>query len=919
MNNCKKLNNIGQSVWFDSIQRSILADGSLDRMIKDGLIYGVTSNPSIFNTAISKTEDYDDAILSMAIAGFSSEEIYNQLAREDILSAADSFMPLYQASNRKDGYVSIEVNPMHAGNSKKMLSEAREIWRKYQRPNIMIKVPATLAGLVTTEKLIREGINVNVTLIFTLSRYRKVVEAFLSGLEKRLTDGNSIENIASVASFFVSRVDTKIDKMLVDMPSQSAKIKDLYGKAAIANTRLVYEVFQKEFSSSRFKALTQKGAQVQRPLWASTGTKNPEYSDVVYVDELIGPDTVNTVPPATLTRFLDHGKTVKTITTNLEGARCTIQSLQELGISLEDVGVLLEKEGIQIFADAYRSLIRSIEIKRRGMNKRLGSLGKDVTQQIQKLDNARMIERIYAHDPKVWTDDPGEAGEIKNRLGWLDLPSTSMAIVDEIKSFKDDVIQCGYKHIFILGMGGSSLAPEVFKLVLGSTSGLDLVVVDSTDPDQIRSLYRGKDLEKSLFIVSSKSGGTSEVNAFLDFFWAKCYKNFKEDTGMHFVAITDQGTSLDKLAIERGFRKVFYAHSSVGGRFSALTAFGLVPAALLGIDPSKILKKAGSMARQCFSTEPAGRNPGLVLGAVIGQAALGAKNKLSLLADPEIRPFGNWIEQLVAESSGKKGFGIVPVVEEYTLPARDYCSDRLTIYLRLNGAFDTHIRKLEKAKQPVVVINFRNREVIFQEFYRWEFATTVACSILKVNVFDQPDVQDNKIRTANKIKEYQQKGVLDEPPILWKNDKVNIYAPEYLGIRQNMKLKEIVNHVLAMGKAGDYTAINAYLPYDKSIIKAMDKMRRNIQKKTGMAATRGFGPRFLHSTGQLHKGGPNTGIFIQITREPLHDLDYGDLSFGTLERAQALGDYESLVARKRRIIRIHMKKGSLTTLVKELF
>lgn len=919
MNNCEKLNKIGQSIWYDNIQHSILADGSLSRMIKEGLIYGVTSNPSIFNAAISKTTDYDDAIFSMAVAGFSSKAIYNQLAREDIQTTADEFLPLYQASNRKDGYVSIEVNPLSAGSSKKMISEAKEIWQKYQRPNIMIKIPATLAGLTAIEKLIRDGINVNVTLIFTLSRYLKVVEAFFSGLEGRLSDGNSIEGIASVASFFVSRVDTKVDNILAGMPIKPEKLKNLQGKAAIANTRMVYEVFQKEFRSSRFKALIQKGAQVQRPLWASTGTKNPEYSDVVYVDELIGPDTVNTVPPITLTRFLDHGKPVKTITSNLEGARSTIQSLQELGISLEDVGAQLEKEGIEIFAEAYRSLIRSIEIKRRGMNKRLGSLGEDVIQQIQKLDNARMIERIYAHDPTVWTDDPGVAGEIKNRLGWLDLPSTSMAFVDGIKSFKDDVIKSGYKHIFLLGMGGSSLAPEVFKLVFKESSGLELIVVDSTDPDQIRSLYRGKDLENSLFIVSSKSGGTSEVNAFLDFFWAKVAKNCKDDTGRHFVAITDQGTSLDKLATERGFRKVFYADSSVGGRFSALTVFGLVPAAIIGIDPSMILEKAESMARQCFSAEPAGRNPGLVLGAIIGQAALTGKDKLSLLADPEIRPFGNWIEQLVAESSGKNGLGILPVVEEYTLTARDYSSDRLTIYLRLNGAYDTHIRKLERAKQPVFVLNLRNREDLFKEFYRWEFATTVACSILNVNVFDQPDVQDNKIRTVNKIKEYQQNGVLSEPPVVWKNDKVKIYAPDYLGIRPNMTLKEIVNYILAMGKAGDYTAIIAYLPYENRIIKAIDKMRRNIQRKTGMAATRGFGPRFLHSTGQLHKGGPNTGIFIQITREPLRDLKYGDLSFGTLERAQALGDYESLVFRKRRILRIHMKKGSLTSFVKELF
>ncbi len=922
MNKSQQLFSLGQSIWYDNIQRSTITNGTLGNMVADGQVYGVTSNPSIFNQAISRTADYDDAILPMALAGCSSISIYDQLTKEDIQKAADVFLSLYQQSKMKDGYVSIEVNPLIAHDSQKMIEEARMIWKSYNRPNIMVKIPATIEGLDTIQQLIRDGINVNVTLIFSISRYQKVIDAFFTGLEKRIKDGNPIYHIASVASFFVSRVDTKVDQRLQEMsstrPSEAKTLAGFMGKAAIANARIAYEVFSKEFSSARYELLKSSGAQVQRPLWASTGTKNSAYSDVLYVDELIGKATVNTVPPATLIKVLDHGNIEITITTDVSEAHKIVKDLDTIGISLELVGNELENEGVKIFSDSYNELIEGIETKRKQFQSNLGSLREEVKLRVELLGSNHVVERIHEHDASIWTDDPNAAYEIKHRLGWLDLPTSSKKLVTDIGKFREEILSSGIKHIFLLGMGGSSLAPEVFQLVYGSKTGLEMTIIDSTDPDQIRSLSKNIQLGSSLFIVSSKSGGTSEVSALLEYFWERCKKEFSHNIGNHFIAITDPGSPLEQTALSRNFRKIFLADPDVGGRYSVLTAFGLVPAGLLGVNLDDLLNKSAEISTQCKISDPIGRNPGLVLGAIMGQAAISGRDKVSILTDSEIRPFGNWLEQLIAESSGKSGLGILPVVEDFSLPAKYSGNDRVTVYLRLNGSFDKQIQKLLRTKQPVIVFTLNQKEDLFQEFFRWEFAIAVACSVLRVNAFDQPDVQDNKNRTKNKIDDFKYKGKLLEPPVVWEDENVKVYAAETYKFSELKSIRELVVTFIASGQKGDYVALNAYLPSEKQNVNALNRLRKYIQLKTSFATTRGFGPRFLHSTGQIHKGGASNGLFIQFTRDPNIDLKYDDLKFGVLERAQALGDYESLIARGRRIIRIHVKKGSLSRLINDI-
>ncbi len=371
MNATLKLLKAGQSVWYDNIQRSLLKNGELAEMIRRGEIRGITSNPSIFMNAIAKSQDYDDSLQPWAASNLTDEEVFFKLAIEDIQSAADLFLPLYQESHGGDGYVSLEVSPFLANDAQATLAQAKDLWNRVNRPNLMIKIPATKAGIPAITAAIVQGINVNVTLIFALSRYCEVIDAYLQGLEQRVANGLPVDGIASVASFFVSRLDTKVDLRLQEIISQGGEAEEmatgLLGKAAIANARLAYAEFKKGFNAQRFHSLQEKGAHVQRPLWASTSTKNPAYSDVMYVEELIGPDTVNTMPPQTVIAFLDHGKVCQTLEQHLDAAHQALADLESLGISIDLVTSQLEEEGVKSFSDAFVVLLDVIDKRRKAV------------------------------------------------------------------------------------------------------------------------------------------------------------------------------------------------------------------------------------------------------------------------------------------------------------------------------------------------------------------------------------------------------------------------------------------------------------------------------------------------------------------------------------------------------------------------
>jgi transaldolase/glucose-6-phosphate isomerase len=914
------LHGLGQSIWYDNIQRRLIENGELARLINAGEIRGITSNPAIFHNAIAKTNDYDSFLLPLAWSGKDAVGIFWSLAVQDIRDAADLLYPLYLSTNKTDGYVSLEVNPLIASDTEETIRQAKILWTRVDRPNLMIKIPATPAGILAIRETIAEGINVNVTLIFSLARYSEVMDAYLDGLERRAAAGLPVDHIASVASFFISRLDTKVDhhltRLIESQPGQAGHLVSLLGKASVSNAKLAYLAFERRFSGERFSSLRSRhSAQIQRPLWASTSTKNPDYPDTLYVDNLIGPSTVNTMPPQTLDAFRDHGVAEAMLTRNIPQAEQYLQEIREAGIDLDLITDELEIEGVQAFADAYSFLLETIESRRKLAVRQTGNYHGSVAGRIAQLAAENAPRRVHEKDPSLWTQDPEGRKEIVARLGWLESVSKYFPLLPEFTAFRDEVRAEGFNQVLLLGMGGSSLAPEVMAALFSNQvdKGLRFSILDSTDPAQVLEASASFPPQGTLYIVSSKSGGTAEVTGLFNYFWSLTGKN-----GAQFIAITDEGTALYEQARSLGFRKVFHGDSNVGGRFSALTPFGLVPAALMGLDLERLLSSARRMVNSCGVPIPAEMNPGLALGALLGQMTLEGRDKLTIFADHEIAPLGAWLEQLIAESSGKNGKGIIVVDGEKIRAADMYGSDRLFVYLRMSGEYDAAVDCLMGENHPVIVLDVKDPYDLGAEFFRWEFAVSIACSVLQVNAFDQPDVQLSKDITKEKIKQYSQTGRLVEGSPAWSGDFVEIFSPA--GV-EGTSIQEILFKFISKAGGDDFIGINAYLPRNSESSSLLRDFRDTLGDLTHCATTLGFGPRFLHSTGQLHKGGKNNGMFIQITANPEEDLEIPgqDMSFGTLERAQALGDFEALVSRGRRIIRLHFQSmEKIRSLVRSL-
>ena len=911
----------GQSVWQDYIRRKLTLSGELKRLIdKDGL-QGQTSNPTYFEKAISGSHDYDDALRALAQEGRSVGEIYEALAVEDIQAAADLFRAVYDSLDGADGFVSLEVSPDLAHDTQATVEEARRLFAAVNRPNVMIKVPGTPAGMPAIEQLTSEGINVNVTLLFSLDAHEQAANAYIAGLERRAAAGGDPSRVASVASFFLSRVDTLVDRRLEALIRETedaaarARMEALLGKAAIANAKLAYARFKSIFGGPRFQALREKGARVQRPLWASTGTKNPNYSDIMYIEPLIGPDTVNTMPPATLDAFRDHGVVRPSLEEGLEEVGATLAALAGFGIDMGEVTAQLLDDGVKIFANSFHQLMDCISAQRTavlsGARERqaatLGEHQRRVSDRLERLERDGFAGRLHARDASLWSTDAKTQQAIKNRLGWLTVAEKMTGVCDDLTSFADEIRGAGYRDVVLLGMGGSSLAPEVLRSALGVGDGYpDLVVLDTTDPASIRAVENALDPTKALFLVASKSGATVEVQALFAYFMERVKAAKGPAAGENFVAITDEGTPLQELARRYRFRRVFTNPSDIGGRYSALSYFGLVPAALIGVDVAKLLDRALTMAEASASCVAPSEAPGLWLGATLGELALAGRDKLTLAVSPEVASFGAWVEQLIAESTGKEGKGILPVDGETLGGPSAYGDDRLFVHLRLDGddSLDEAVGKLAAAGHPVVTLHLGDAYDLGGEFLRWELATANAGAIIGINPFDEPNVAESKENTQRLLEAYRSKGVPPQAgrPAL-QEDGVALFAQEAGG-----GLTEALTSFLRQVRPGDYIALAAYLTRTPATEAALQSMRLVIRDGTRAATTLGYGPRYLHSTGQLHKGGGDNGLFILLTADDREDLEVPGqpYTFGALKRAQALGDMEALQRRGRRVVRLHV-------------
>ena len=919
----------GQSLWYDNIERAKLLDGSLAEMIQNGSIRGITSNPSIFQKAISTSTDYDVTLKPMAWSGMESENIFWQLAVEDIQKAAQLFLPVYEHSLGTDGYVSLEVNPLFAQDTERTVVEARTLWGRVNMPNLMIKIPATREGIPAIRQCISEGININVTLIFSNDRYNEVMDAYLAGLEERVQRGEPVDRVASVASFFISRIDTHIDKILMDLLNRGEitayMFESLAGKAAIANARLAYRKFTEVFNSQRFMSLQSHGAKPQRPLWASTSTKNPAYHDVLYVEELIAPNSVNTVPPATLDAFLDHGTVAVKIHDDLEEAQALFSRLEEIGISLQQVTEQLEFEGVKAFADAYVSLLEAVEKRRFSAVKEISPLVQPVKERIRKLRKLHFETRLHQKDPSLWTDEPDGQAEIMMRMNWLHTPFENLKRQPVYGGIGQQLRAEGFTHAVLLGMGGSSLAPEVMSRILVSDDyprkrGLPLIILDSTDPLQVKMAEEQTPALSTMYIVASKSGTTGEINELFDYFWNRTIEAGSTVPGRQFLAVTDPQTKLDQLAKESGFKAVYHADAQVGGRNSALTAFGLVPAAVMGIDIYKFNENAVNVAQLCRAEQPIEANPGIVLGTILGTAALHGKDMVTLITESDWKGFGDWLEQLIAESSGKDGKGIIPVTAEPDMAIENYSSDRLFVYLEKDRSRVSFVESLRNAGHPVISLHIADNNDLAGQFYLWEVAVATACSIIGVNSFDQPDVQDAKMRTLAGLEAYRMTGSLPEVNITARFAKAGVPGVNQDTIRGNETLISYIERMLTTYReTTKYVAINAFLPKNQNNEAVLQAFRQRIGQRFQVATTMGFGPRYLHSTGQLHKGGPNCGFFLLITARRQEDLAIPGqgVKFGVMQRAQAIGDLQALQAKGRRVLWIDLDEPDPAILLDE--
>ncbi|MXY88114.1 MAG: bifunctional transaldolase/phosoglucose isomerase, partial [Dehalococcoidia bacterium] len=726
----------GQSVWLDYIRRGLLRSGEVDRMVADGWITGMTSNPTIFDKAISESGDYEEALQSIIRMGEADPyDAFVALASEDIQLAADALRPVYESTAAVDGYVSLEVPPGIEHDREATVAEALRLFRLVDRPNVMIKVPGTPAGVEALTELIAAGVNVNVTLLFSVAVYERVAEAYIAGLERRLDAGERLDSIAGVASFFVSRVDTAVDALL---PEDSP----LCGQIAVANARHAYARFQAIFAGERWERLVQAGARPQRPLWASTGTKNPAYSDTLYVETLIFPDTVNTLPQATLDAVLDHLVVEPTSPETLEEAGRLLGEAEAAGVDLTAVTDKLLVDGLASFEESYKALMAKLDRRlstapgrQPAASRSLGDLAGAVDERLAALRHDEVVRRLWMRDHTVWKPDPAE---ISDRLGFLTAPEQSLEDAPDLTAFAREVASDGLTDVVLMGMGGSSLTGAVLHAALGTAPGaLNLHTPDTTDPEELLALEAGLDLDRTLFIAASKSGTTIETSAQLAYFWEKA------PDGARFAAITDEGTPLDALARERGFRRVFHGDPEIGGRYSALSVFGMAPAALIGADVGQLAMRAQEMLDACRRTVPS-ENPGALLGAVLGESALAGRDKLTLVLPEEARELGTWIEQIVAESLGKEGRGIVPVAGEPLADPDAYGDDRIFVALGDHDGLDV----LAAAGHPVVRLPYCDPAQLPAEFIRWEIATAVAGHVLGVHPFDQPNVQEAKDATA---------------------------------------------------------------------------------------------------------------------------------------------------------------------------
>lgn len=873
MNAIQQIHELGQSIWLDFIRRDLVSNGQLAGLIEAGELRGMTSNPTIFEEAIAKSDLYDDAIRPLAQAGWEPEWIFESLAVDDVRAASDLFLPLYEGSDGKDGFVSIEVSPRLADDTQGTLVEARRLWESVNRPNLMVKIPATEGGVPAIEQAIYEGINVNVTLVFSLERYSQVMDAYLRGLERRVEAEQPIDRVASVASFFVSRVDTAVDgeleAILRDEGAHAPKALALLGKAAIANAKLAYAQFKVAFGNPRFSRLREYGGRTQRPLWASTSTKNPAYSDVIYVEQLIGKGTVNTLPPQTLNLFRDHGKAELTLEQDLAVARAQLDTLAELGISMEAVTRDLETDGVRKFADSFDSLLKAVGERASRMRQELGSLAPPMADALKRLDRDRVAARFWRQDPSLWGESK-RGTELANRLGWLDLELGEL--VNRFETLTADARSNGVQKIGWIGPAG---ALGALKAIVGLKSGFEILPLESIDPEELRSFAEGTPIASSLFILA---GSEALERAGLELAWQRARAELQDQAGERFIALAAGGSSLEAVAQARGFREIV----EMGPDSPVLPA--LLQAGLLGGSLAELLRGAAGMRGQCAAGGPAARNPGLQLGAFLGAAEAGGVHRIGLVADSPLTAVAHW---LAAEASARgvgSRFTLLPAA-----PVEMALGDAAVIYLRTSGALDEALGEWQEKGAAVLVLQAGSGLAgVGAEAVRWEIGAAIAAHLLEVKPFP---TDPSPSQLAKLVKTLQRKRKLDFKKPTWQSPGLSVWSTaSRLTLDVQSGVTPVAEAILGRLKPGQTLLLGLYFARSSSTDRDLSRFTGAVGSGQSVDCLAWHG----RMPGRVRKPGANVAVLLAVEPGTGPALPELGISAEALQLIQAMSDFGRL-------------------------
>jgi len=789
------------------------------------------------------------------------------------------------------------VNPEFADDTNRTIEEARRLWDAVNRPNAMIKIPATLAGLPAIESSIRAGINVNAMMIFSLGRYIEVVEAYMIGLEGRLEAGGSLDHVTSVASFFVSPIDVALDEQLKEIVQRSEadgeRASSLLGKVAIANCKLAYAQFVATFQGERFQKLATQGAQVQRPLWASTSTENPEYPDTYYVDHLIGPDTVNALSEATLKAFIDHGTSELTLPENISTARSQLQALDDLGISLDAAAEQLERQGVSESAKSYRSLLRIIKEKAGTFQKELAGLEPKMRETLAEVERDEVGKRFWQEDVTLWVERDREKARVRRWLRWLLEPARMSTDIAELTRFSE-ALDSAITTFVLIGSGGGTFTAEMLARILASSNGMDFHTISTANPDAIRAIKKKITPEATLYLLVDSSSGEGIEEHLLSTFWKQAVQKLEEQTGDHFVVLTKDVSKLHDWAVEQGIHKIIKADSQDDLWLSPFHWTSLLPAALAGADIQSFVRGGVDMTRACGPLVEVAQNPGLFLGAVLAASFRSGRDKVTLFADPPMEPILKWIKSLLTAGRGSRRdeSGFIPIWDEPLGSGGVYGDDRLFVYLRSSGAMDRRLAGWKRADIPVLVLETSTYpESIGEMLVQWQIGAAIAQHLLSINPTDLDGFNRSKAELQHILRSLERKGELPQADPLWQGDGVQLRAASR-GLKfTGGGLSEVIDFILAESQEMGGLGLRFYSPLSKTLQDKVRRLRRALRDQLGL---------FSLTSSAGYDFGSDRGLkdlfYLILMVKPRKDEDIPGktYTFGQLFEGQALSDLAAM-------------------------